>query len=178
LKYLNNTNLLGANGEFKVRIEFSRKNRTGEVLGPNFRTSYFSKRQSGFYNKDFYLDKEKNKYTGNRMNNAALEAKNGQMAFPKDEHVKHDVMIAPSDANEATKGKFWLENESNDKMQIDSESTKNDFQIPKDSGDKENKNKNKQFDYSNEKRHYHSHSSNEKKIDKEEIYSNKIEKAF
>lgn len=182
MKNLNNTNLQGANGTFKVRIEFSYKTKIGERLGPNFHKSYFSEHQSGpiqnFSDYENYNRKvdEKEQTNLKNIDIAGIEGQNEQKRFFQDQLGAEQDPLSLSKKSENKKGfdreKLQLDDKSSDKMQIDCEMTKGDLRTFTEN--EENKKKNNHFDSSKESKYNQNqpHFIKERNYEKEERYSN------
>ena len=158
MKNLNNTNLLGANENFRARIEFSYKNKIGDKLEPSFKTPNTLEGQSQ-QNKDLVhdsyqgIDSFKN-FNSSSANEIEIAEKVSMSSNSK------EINTPPSIVTE----KIEYAGKSSGKMEIDDYDANNESKTFK---AYEDKNTNNYIDCIKENKNYDSDSDKEKKNKRE-----------
>jgi len=168
MKNLNNTNLLGANGNYRVRINFSYKTIIGDRLQPNlnsFKTNESESRKIDLFN-NFYTKNNTDKIEEyNIKNNESLENSPEHMTYSKIKFKRDNKIFIKSYSKEKKTNIPPIvikdfDNKSTDKMQID-DGNVNDNSNYLNTG--ENKFRNYSYNYLRENKNNNSYQNNEDK---------------
>jgi hypothetical protein len=127
MKNLNNTNLLGANGNYRVRINFSYKTKIGDKLQPNlngFKTNESESRKIDRFN-NFYTKNNADKIEEyNIKNNKSFENStehitSSKIKFKRDNKIFNKSYSKEKKTNVSSVVINDFESKSTNKMQID-----------------------------------------------------------
>jgi len=158
-KHLNYTNLLGANGKLKARIEFSYKSKIGDRLEPNMNTP---KMLEGDSNQNLNLITDSFRNEGSQLNSSSvIETK-----FEEKAAVISDTKETKNEAQINDKFEFTI-SKSSEKMLIDEENIGNNESKTSKAEENKNNNDNKVHECFKENKHYDSYSNRERKYDKD-----------